>query len=329
MRLKILYISPENTVGTLTLWKREHESRGNECRTVTFFRSPKNYEEDICLDLPFNFTGQRMAGLRNFIYKQYRGEDGYFKEKEGNPPVWKPEGWFDSIFLKNEFFVKELHERGKKIIAHYHGEDMRARGVMPIIDDLSDLNLTNEVDLLEKHPNLEYIFLPFDTNQLIPNYGLNKTIQVAHAPTNRFYKGSDKIISVCENLESEGLIKFDLIENLSHATAIKRKARSDIFIDQIGDRGGWGYGMNSVESLSMGICTMTEINDKYNAFIPDHPFVNVNQNNFDSVLRDLSQDRQKIEAKGIDARNWGVKTHDITQVSEKLYQYYKDMGLLV
>ena len=100
MRLKILYISPENTVGTLSLWKREHESRGNECRTVTFFRSPKNYEEDICLDLPFNFTGQRMAGLRNFIYKQYRGEDGYFKAKEGNPPVWKPEGWFDSIFFK-------------------------------------------------------------------------------------------------------------------------------------------------------------------------------------------------------------------------------------
>ena len=231
MRLKILYISPENTVGTLTLWKKEHESRGNECRTVTFFRSPKNFEEDICLDLPFNFTGERMAGLRNFIYKQYRGEDGYFKEKEGNPPVWKPEGWFDSIFLKfkdwlwrpvieqaiqdyqlydfdvvhfesgsdflkNEFFVKELHERGKKIIAHYHGEDMRARGVMPIIDDLSDLNLTNEVDLLDKHPNLDYLFLPFDTNQFIPNYGLNKTIQVAHAPTNRFYKGSDKIISV-------------------------------------------------------------------------------------------------------------------------------------
>ena len=364
MRLKILYISPENTVGTLTLWKKEHESRGNECRTVTFFRSPKIFEEDICLDLPFNFTEARMASLRNFVYKQYRGKDGYFKEKEGNPPIWKPEGWFDSIFLKfkdwlwrpviqqaiqdyqlydfdvvhfesgsdflkNEFFVKELHQRGKKIIAHYHGEDMRTRGVMPIIDDLSDLNLTNEVDLLDKHPNLNYLFLPFDTSQFIPNYGLNKTIQVAHAPTNRFYKGSDKIISVCEKLESEGLIKFDLIEHLPHATAIKRKARSDIFIDQIGDRGGWGYGMNSVESLSMGICTMTEINDKYNSFIPDHPFVNVNQNNFDSVLRDLSQDRQKIEAKGIDARNWVVKNHDITQVSEKLYQYYKDMGLLV
>ena len=177
--MKILYISPENTVGTLTLWKKEHESRGNECRTVTFFKSPKNFEEDICLDLPFNFTKTWLAKIRNLVYKQYRGKDGYFKEKKGYPPIRKSEGWFDasffkfkdwlwrpiveqaileynlydfdvihfesgSDFLKNEFFVKELHNRGKKIIAHYHGEDLRASGVMPIMDALTDLNLTNE-----------------------------------------------------------------------------------------------------------------------------------------------------------------------------------------
>ena len=39
--MKILYISPENTVGTLSLWKNEHESNGHICRTLTFFHSPK------------------------------------------------------------------------------------------------------------------------------------------------------------------------------------------------------------------------------------------------------------------------------------------------
>ena len=43
--MKILYISPENTVGTLTLWKKEHTKRNNQCRTVTFFRSPKGFDE--------------------------------------------------------------------------------------------------------------------------------------------------------------------------------------------------------------------------------------------------------------------------------------------
>ena len=44
--MRILYISPENTVGTLSLWKKEHEANGHECRTVTFFRSPKYFDED-------------------------------------------------------------------------------------------------------------------------------------------------------------------------------------------------------------------------------------------------------------------------------------------
>ena len=100
MAIKILYISPENTVGTLTLWKLEHESRGNYCRTVTFFRSPKNFKEDICLNLPFNFTRRNMSFLRNQLYKYYRGEEGYFKPKEGYPPAWRPEGWLDTMFFK-------------------------------------------------------------------------------------------------------------------------------------------------------------------------------------------------------------------------------------
>ena len=66
--MKILYISPENTVGTLSLWKKEHDSNNHICRTVTFFRSPKEFKEDICLDLPFNFTEPRLASIRHYIY---------------------------------------------------------------------------------------------------------------------------------------------------------------------------------------------------------------------------------------------------------------------
>ena len=102
--MKILYISPENTVGTLTLWKKEHEKRGNECRTITFFQSPKNFEDDICLNLPFNFTRPAMANIRNKIYQFYRGGSGYFREKKGYPPVWKPEGFLDRSFFK----IKDL-----------------------------------------------------------------------------------------------------------------------------------------------------------------------------------------------------------------------------
>ena len=360
--MKILYISPENTVGTLTLWKKEHISRGNQCRTITFFRSPKNFEEDICLDLPFNFTNPTMSKIRNLIYRSYRGSDGYFKVKEGYPPCWKPEGLLDHAFLrfkdwiwkstidstireynlfdfdvyhfesgmdflKNEDFVKKLDQLGKKIICHYHGEDLRSRGVMPVIDKVSDLNLTNEVDLLKKHPNIEYLFLPYDTSIFNPKDGLNDLLTISHAPTNRFYKGSEKIISICKKFQEQGKIKFDLIENQPHSLALERKSRSDIFIDQIGNKGGWGYGMNSVESLSMGICTLTEMNDVYSAFVPDHPFVNVNEHTLENEINELITNRDTILKQNQEGRQWVQKHHDIKQVSDVLYDYYKKIGL--
>ena len=361
--MKILYISPENTVGTLSLWRKEHISRGNQCRAVTFFRSPRKFEDDVCLDLPFNFTRPLMSKFRNIIYKSYRGSHGYFKEKDGYPPLWRAEGFFDSSFfkfkdwlwkpkiekaikeynlfdydvyhfesgmdfLKNEFFVQQLNQLGKKIICHYHGEDLRSRGVMPYIDKLSNLNLTNEVDLLSKHPNIEYIFLPFDTSSFNVKDSISDILKISHAPTNRFYKGSDQIIKVCEKLENQGKIKFDLIENLPHSQAMERKSKSDIFIDQLGNKGGWGYGMNSVESLSMGICTLTEMNDAYDSFIPDHPFVSIKEQTLESEIETLIMNRDRILEFGKKGREWVQKHHDIKQVSNTLYDYYKKIGLL-
>ena len=360
--MKILYISPENIVGTLTLWKNEHIKRGNECRTVTFFHSPKGFEEDICLNLPFNFTKPILSKMRNIFYKNYRGKEGYFKQKEGCPPIWQPEGWLDRLFLsfkdslwrpivekaiadyelydfdvvhfesgvdflKNEFFSRELKKRNKKIICHYHGEDLRSRGVMPYIDTISDLNLTNEVDLLDKHPKIEYLFLPFKTSGFQSKIELNNRIRISHAPTNRYYKGSDVVISICEKLQSEGKIKFDLIENLPHSIALSKKLKSDIFIDQIGNKGGWGYGMNSVESLSMGICTLTEMNDTYNSFIPDHPFISVSADNLEIELRSLLNNRERIMDKGKEGKVWVKNNHDIKSVADKLYNYYAKIGL--
>ena len=158
---------------------------------------------------------------------------------------------------------------------------------MPFINKYSNLNLTIEVDLLKKHPNIDYLFLPYDTASFSPKGELNKLLIISHAPTNRFYKGSEKIIKVCEKFQDQGRIKFDLIENLPHSVALSRKSKSDIFIDQIGNKGGWGYGMNSVESLSMGICTLTEMNDEYNSFVPDHPFISVNEHALESKIDEL------------------------------------------
>lgn len=364
--MKILYISPENTVGTLSLYKKIHEQHGNTVRYVTFFRSPKAFEEDICLDLPFNFTRPLLKRIRHGLYQLYRGKEGYHKAREGFPPIWEPEGHFDKGFLvwkekqwhkiiqssiekyklydfdvvhfesgmdfyKDARFARELKKRGAKIICHYHGEDLRSRGVLKPLDEISDLNLTNEVDLLEKHPSINYIFLPFELGEFRKKYpplkNNNKLPLLTHAPTNRFYKGSDVIIPVCEQLAREGLIRFELIENKTHAQAMDMKRRSDIFIDQIGDKGGWGYGMNSVESLALGVCTATQMNKKYCEFVPDHPFVNINKENIYQELKALIKDPLKRDKKAREGLEWLVKHHDIKEVGKTLYKFYSKLGI--
>lgn len=364
--MKILYISPENTVGTLALYKRIHADHGNTSRYITFYHSPKGFQEDICLNLPFNFTRPTLKKIRHWIYKLYRGKQGYHTEKAGHPPVWKPEGNFDASFLswkekiwdkriqetikthhlynvdvvhfesgmdfyKDARFAKELKKHGAKIVCHFHGEDLRTRGVLKELDAISDLNLTNELDLLEKHPNIHYIFLPFDVDAFIENYPKHKEHHdipiVSHAPTNRYYKGSDIIIPICRKLEREGKIRFILIENLPHTKAMELKNRSDIFIDQIGDKGGWGYGMNSVESLAMGVCTMTEMNAQYCRFIPDHPFVNVTADTLYASLINTIGDERYRDQKGQESMVWVRKYHDIKSVGDTLYSYYRKIGL--
>ena len=100
-----------------------------------------------------------------------------------------------------------------------------------------------------------------------------------------------------------------------------------IFYDQIGDKGGWGYGMNSIESLSMGICTLTEMNKSYEDFISDHPFVNINERSLGKTLTNLIKNRNSILLKGSQGKNWVGKYHDISKVADELYKYYKTLGL--
>ena len=210
----------------------------------------------------------------------------------------------------------------------YNGQDLRTRGVIPAIDAASSLNLTSELDLLKKHPDIKYLFLPFDTKQHQPDYTMSETIRICHSPTDRYYKGSETIIPICEDLAKRNNVEFVLIENLPNTEAQRIKQSCDILIDQVHNRGGWGYGMNSVEALSMGLCCVTELIPEYVDFIPDHPFVNVTGETLHDSLLELIENPDKIMEYKKKSRVWVVKYHDLYQTGEFLYGYYKERGIV-
>ena len=63
--MKILYISPENTVGLLSIWKKIHEMQGNTCDFVTMYKSKQGFDDGLCLNLPFIGTGDKYIYMRN------------------------------------------------------------------------------------------------------------------------------------------------------------------------------------------------------------------------------------------------------------------------
>ena len=187
--MKILYISPENTVGTLNLWQRVHQDRGNECRFITFFPSDLGFPDDICLHLPLTGPARWFRSLRNTVYKRTKGPLGDVTNLDGNPPVWHPGSlgeqaffafrdwlwrfWVEPAIRRNGLldfdvyhfewgldfyrhggFIQRLVERQKPLLATYHGQDLRHRGVIPAVDRHIWLNLSSEYDLLERHPTM-------------------------------------------------------------------------------------------------------------------------------------------------------------------------------
>jgi len=360
--LKILYLAPEHYTGALGLFVQAHRERGHRCRLVTLFRSRSRYREDICLHLPLVGPRSYLMSVRRAAYRSH-GPRGEFAVRDGYPPRWEPanraERWFFTMrdalwapfihraiaryglldydiyhlesglgFFRDARIIKRLKARGKRIVCGYHGTDIRQRGVIPEIDRLSDLNLTCELDLLGRHPRMKYLFLPIDLSRFSFSEPRKRVRYIGHAPTNRYFKGSDDIIRICRELERDYDVRLILIENKSHQEALRLKSRCDIFIDQIANLGGWGYGMNSLESLAMGIPTCTNMVAEYEAFLPDHPFIQVDREHLKEQLIRLIQDDRLRRQKARQGREWIKRHHDIGAVMDQLYRYYVQMDWL-
>jgi len=355
--LKILYLRTENTAGTLQLFVAAHRKLGNEANFVTLFPTAEGFPEDICLDLPLLPKNKGFKKAKELV----TNEKALYEEALGYPPQWNPSFSRKAFFklrdqlwkpyLKRAFkehglldydiyhlegghgFLRtaawpfdELKSKGKHVVANYHGVDMRTRGVFPWIDELVDVNTSSELDLLQKHPNMSYVFLPYAVAQHTAQFELNKPLRICHATRDRYWKGSDIIIEACQKLEKSHGVEFVLIENQPHAKTLELKAGCDIYIDQVANLGGWGYGMNSVEAFSMGLACCTNLLPEYETFLGDHPFVNVHKDSLYEDLAALIEDPDRVSQYKTKGRAWVEQTHSVSAVMRSIYSLYLSQG---
>ena len=348
---RVLHIAPQNFAGMPMDFTLMQRRAGYESRLVTIFQNTLNFEEDIALGIKLpsgslaskwrnskmEWTGSASRDLKYikpkntaenvyFIFRdlmnKFKIEDIIKKYDLDKFDIYHFDGGMD--FYRDSRFAIEMKKRGKKIVCCYYGSDLRTRGIFKELDDISDLNLTVEFDHIDLYKGINYLFFPFDVKKYEIKERNNPLIKIIHSPTNRKFKGTDKILPIIAEIEKERRIEFMLIENMDRNALLELKQTCDLAIDQVGgEMGGSGYGKNSIENLSMGIPTFTEFSEDYLEFIPENPFIHSTIDTLKQNLLSLIDNAQLRKDKITEGRNWVEKYHSFEAVNEKLEELYR------
>ena len=151
-----------------------------------------------------------------------------------------------------------------------------------------------------------------------------KKIRIIHTPSNPAAKGTHLIEPVLAQLSRERGIEYAVVTGASRSAVIAEKARAHIAIEQIGNFGGTGYGVNSLETLAMNIPTVTEFTPEYASFLTGHPFVLANSETLHDVLLKLIDDEEYRTAVGKCGRQWVLENHSYAKVWETMAGYMRE-----
>jgi glycosyltransferase involved in cell wall biosynthesis len=141
-------------------------------------------------------------------------------------------------------------------------------------------------------------------------------------------KGTELILPVIEAVKKVRDIDFVIIENRPHEEVIRMKETCDLAIEQVGNSGGTGYGRNSLETLALGIPTITEMTPDYVAWLPKNPFVLATPETLFERLVELIDNpllRFETSTRG---RKWVEKYHSYEAVHKKLTDLYREHNIV-
>lgn len=350
--MKILHIAPENFAGIPIRLVKAERNLGHDTRLLTLMNSPQGYEEDICLELPL-LRNSLLPTVRSIFSSRTVVDSA--KRNRGERHFWKPSTPFHRFFHQIRDFLweakvkstieqlggldsfdviiadgghdlfkvkKYLSTSKTPIFCFYYGSDFRTRGLFEHIDTKSLANFTFEYDHTLLDSRLKFLYFPYDLQFEFQQETETKEFIISHSPTNRKAKGTDTILEVLDQLKNEFTFTIDLIEGVSYEESIRRKARSSLFIDQIGEL---GYGVSSLEALSLGVPTAVELMPDFEKVLGAHPFYVLHYASLSDDIRRAIRSVQSKEYNAHSGKNWVQKVHSTHNVVKEYLEKITDV----
>jgi glycosyltransferase involved in cell wall biosynthesis len=206
----------------------------------------------------------------------------------------------------------------KKIILHYHGDDVRGKGSRCFHSMFADRILVSTPDLLEWSPNAVFVPNPINLEkfQYVGVKAHPGSVKIIHAPSDRLVKGTEYIIKAVEGLKADGYdVELILVENMPYQQAVELYREADVVVDQL--IVGW-YGSFAVECMALGKPVCVYIRQDLLSYFQEMPMVNTSPSRLENDLRRLLEDIGALQDMSRKVRKYAEQVHDSEKIAQKL-----------
>lgn len=254
-------------------------------------------------------------------------------------------------FLTNFSDIPIYHAKGKKMVMHHWGNDVRTVAAVSKLNPyplppsyLDDVEIHRRLSFISKYiktaivqdfevynyvknyyDNVHIVPLSCNVGNIKPLYpSVDETVpKIVHAPTNRDFKGSFHVEKAINQIKATCMFKYQVVEKQNHKKALSTYMNADIIIDQLMCG---SYGMLSVEAMAMGKVVVAFIRDDVKEHIPlKLPIVNATPDTLSEVLISLVGDPQKRHAIGKKSRDFAMGFHHTDLITDKLLKIYRQL----
>lgn len=242
-----------------------------------------------------------------------------------------------------------LKRLGKKIVASFHGDEIRHWSAAEPVWESHGLRLPpyyrenarlfplaeklRTLRMFERHADL-VLSIPSQSELAVRPYAHLYALQnlalypynvpgrdapvVVHAPSFAPLKGTAQIVSALDRLRAEG-VRFELrlLEGRTNAEVIGELAAADVVVDQLNVP---LYGMFALEGMATGCAVAGGNLYDFIPLPPDRPVVHINSTNLYDQLRRLLTDRGLRLRMAAEGRAFAEKYHDHRRAAARVLE---------